>query len=239
MQRPSRGRGYPFQTDPERIMTSTPPLQPSNNHKWLTIFLAVSGWMTALGLGLLDLPERINKFYKELPQAAENTGIWPPIDKRFAGAWKMVPQCTTDPYEVGDLDNPDEKPEPKSHGLDLELTFRGQVVNGEIMTDELAKNYVTPEVAMVGRAVGPTAHMRVVDWMNGKAITVAWVDVSRVGDNCLDFTATTDGMKYFPMHASLARQSDEDYKRIPRRYEMLERVIQKVSAKQRANTASK
>lgn len=220
-------------------MTSTPPPQPASNRSWLTIFLAVSGWMTALGLGLLDLPEKINKFYKELPQAAENTGIWPPIDKRFAGAWKMVTQCKNDPFEVGDLDDPDGKPEPKSHGLDLELTFEGQVVNGEIMTDKLAKNYVTPEVAMIGHAVGPTAHMRVVDWRDGKAITVAWIDVSRVGDNCLDFTATTDRMNYFPKHASLARQTDDEYKSIPRRHEMLERVMRKVLADQRTNAASK
>lgn len=220
-------------------MTNTPTPRRSSNRNWLTIFLAVSGWMTAFGLGLLDLPEKINKFYKELPQAAENTGIWPPIDKRFAGAWKMVPQCKNDPFEVGDQDNPDKKPEPKSHGLDLELTFEGQVVNGEIMTDKLAKNYVTPEVVMIGHAVGPTAHMRVVDWMDGKAITVAWIDVSRVGDNCLDFTATTDGMNYFPKHASLARQSDDEYKSIPRRHEMLERVMQRVLAEQRANAASK
>ena len=107
------------------------------------------------------------------------------------------------------------------------------------MTDELAKNYVTPEVAMVGHAVGPTAHMRVVDWRDGKAITVAWINVSRVGDNCLDFTATADGMDYFPKHASLARQSDDDYKSIPRRYEMLERVMQKVLTEQRAKAANK
>lgn len=195
--------------------------------------------MTAFGLGLLDLPEKINKFYKELPQAAENTGIWPPIDKRFAGAWKMVAQCKSDPIEVGDLDNPDEKPGVKSHGLDLELTFDGQVVNGEIMTDELAKNYVTPEVAMVGHAVGPTAHLRVVDWKDAKAITVAWIDVSRVDDNCLDFTATMDGMNYFPKHASLTRQSDEEYKSIPRRHEMLEQVMEKAIAEQRAKAASK
>jgi hypothetical protein len=192
--------------------------------------------MTAFGLGLLDLPEKINKFYKELPHAAENTGIWTPIDKRFAGAWKMVPQCKNDPFEVGDLDNPDEKPGPKSHGLDLELTFEGQVVNGEIMTDELAKNYVAPEVAMIGHAVGPTAHMRVVDWVDGKAITVAWIDVSRVSDNCLDFAATTDGMNYFPKQASLARQSDDEYKSIPRRHEMLEQVMQKVLAEQKAKS---
>lgn len=219
-------------------MTSTPSPQPSRNRNWLTIVLAVSGWMTAFGLGLLDLPEKINKFYKELPEAKENTGIWPPIDKRFAGAWKMVAQCKNDPFEVGDLDNSDEKLEPEGHGLDLELTFEGQVVSGEIMTDKLAKDYVTPEVAMVGHAVGPTAHMRVVDWIDGKAITVAWVDVSRVGENCLEFRATTDGMNYFPKHASLARQSDDEYKSIPRRHEMLERVMKKGIAEQRVNAAS-
>lgn len=149
----------------------------------------------------------------------------------------MVPQCKSDPFEVGDLDDPDEKPEPKSHGLDLELTFDGQVVNGDIMTDKLATSYVTPEVAIVGHAVGPTAHMRVVDWIDGKAITVAWIDVSRAGDNCLDFMATTDGMNYFPKHASLARQSDEEYKSIPRRHEMLDQVIQKVLAEQKYKAA--
>lgn len=213
--------------------------QPSRSRNWFTIFLAVSGWMAAFGLGLLDLPKKINEFYKELPQAAENIGIWPPIDKRFAGAWKMVPQCKNDPFEVGDLDNPDDKPVPQSHGLDMELTFDGQVVSGEIMTDKLAKNYVAPEVAMVGHAVGPTAHMRVVDWIDGKANTVAWIDVSRVGENCLEFRSTTDEMNYFPKHASLARQSDGDYKRIPRRPELLERVLQKVLAEQRAKGASK
>lgn len=195
--------------------------------------------MTAFGLGLLDLPAKINKFYKELPQAAENTGIWPPIDKRFDGAWKMVPQCKNDPFEVGDLYNPDEKLEPKSHGLDLELAFEGHVVSGEIKSDGLAKNYITPVVPMVGHAAGSTAHLRVVDWRDGKAITVARINVSRVGDDCLDFTATANGMNYFPKHASLARQSDEEYKSIPLRYEMLERVLQKVLTEQRVKATSK
>jgi hypothetical protein len=43
-------------------------------------------------------------------------------------------------------------------------------------------------------------------------------------------------MNYFPKQASLARQSDDEYKSIPRRHEMLEQVMQKVLAEQKAKS---
>ena len=190
--------------------------------KWSSIGLAVSGWAAALFMGLLNLPAAINSFAKELPSAAETTGIWVPIDKRFGGAWGMVPDCQVDPFKVGDLT---ESPPPPGHGLDLILTFDGDEVSGEIISEGLRKRYVFPEVEMVGRASGPTAELRVFDWVDAKPVTLAKIDVTRVGNNCLKFNTKGQAADFFPANAFLARESSQEYKHIPRDSQMLGDVV--------------
>ena len=114
-------------------MSETSGNKRTSKRGWFTIAFAASGWITAAFLGILDLPDKINKFHKELPEAVEVTGIWPSIDKRFGGAWQMVQKCNDDPFEVGNLD--DDQAKPVGHGLDLTLEFEGKQVNGEIMSE--------------------------------------------------------------------------------------------------------
>ena len=190
--------------------------------KWSSIGLAVSGWAAALFMGLLNLPAAINSFAKELPSAAETTGLWVPIDKRFGGAWGMVPDCQVDPFEVGDLT--ESSPQP-GHGLDLILRFDRDQVSGEIISEGLRKRYVFPEVEMVGRASGPTAELRVFDWVDAKPVTLAKIDVTRVGNNCLKFTTKGQAADFFPANAFLARESSQEYKDIPRDSQMLNDVM--------------
>lgn len=200
---------------------------PVRKSEWFRSSVAISGWVAAALMGLLNLPGAINSFKKELPEAAETTGLSRPIDKRFAGAWAKVPNCAVDPFEVGDLT---EEAASESSGLDFRLGFEGSRVSGEIMSDALMRGYITPEVAMVGRASGATARMRVVDWIGGKATTLAEIEITRVGDDCLKF-ATIGESTWFPSTAFLTRQSEEAYQAIPRESELMNNIMRKISKK--------
>lgn len=196
--------------------------------EWFRTAVAISGWVAAAFMGLLNLPAAINDFKRELPAAAEATGLSTPLDKRFRGAWGKVASCKVDPFQVGDLT--EEEP-PKKAELDFTLEFEGDLVSGQIISDGLARNYVYPEVTMVGQASGATAYMRVFDWMGGKATTLADIEITRVEDDCLKFRTVQESTNLFPDTALLKRQSTKAYESIPRESEMMKRVINKISRK--------
>lgn len=204
--------------------------------EWFGTGVAVSGWVAALLMGLLNLPAAINSFNKELPSAAETTGLWVPIDKRFNGAWGMVSNCKVDPFEVGDLT---ESAPPTGHGLDLTLKFDGDQVSGEIISDGLRTGYIFPEVEMVGRASGSTADLRVFDWIDAKATTLAIINITRVGSNCLKFTTIRQNTDLLPATAFMARESNQEYKGIPRDSQLIKDVIKGLSNKTDKPAAAK
>jgi hypothetical protein len=193
--------------------------------EWFRTGVAVSGWVAALLMGILDLPAAINDFRREWPAAAEATGLSTPLDKRFRGAWGRVPTCEVDAFEVGDLT--EEEPTKKAD-LDLTLEFEGDAVSGEIISDGLMRHYVFPEVTMVGQVSGATAHMRVFDWIGGKATTLAEIEIVRVGNDCLEFKAVGESTTLFPERAFLGRQSAAAYNSIPRESEMMKRVLNRL-----------
>jgi hypothetical protein len=196
--------------------------EPVDKRNWVRTAVAVSGWVAAVFMGLLNLPAAINSFKKELPTAAESTGVWAPIDKRFDGAWAKVPECQTNPYEIGDISG---EPLPGGNDLDFKLKFEGARVNGEIISDQLRKGYVTAEVEMIGETSGSTAKMRVFDWIDGKATTLANADITRVGDNCLKFETVGPRTNWFPQSALMTRETIEDYDKLSRKGELIDKVI--------------
>lgn len=197
----------------------------ARKREWFRTGVAISGWVAALLMGLLDLPAAINDFRRELPAAVEATGLSTPLDKRFRGAWGRVPTCEVDAFEVGDLT---EEGPAKKADLDLTLEFEGEAVTGEIISDGLMKHYVFPEVTMVGQVSGGTAHMRVFDWIGGKATTLAEIEITRAGNDCLKFKTVGETNNLFPATAFLGRQSAEAYNSIPRESEMMKRVLNRL-----------
>jgi hypothetical protein len=115
--------------------------------------------------------------------------------------------------------------------LDLTLKFDGDQVSGEVISDGLRKGYVFPEVEMIGRASGATAEMRVFDWINAKASTLATIQITCVSSNCLKFTTINQNTNLFPATALMARESNQEYEDILRNSQLINGLIKRFSDK--------
>lgn len=195
---------------------------------------AISGWLVAVFMGLLNLPAQINSFRKELPEAAEGMGVWAPVDSRFNGDWSLVKTCKADPFDVGDLDpvslasSPSENtPTPGGSGLDFTLRFDGDAVHGEIMSKGLNEHFAWPEATITGTVYRSKSRIRVIDWIDSKPVTLANVDLSRTADGCLQFKVVDQRGNFFPETALLARQGKNHYQSLPRSGGLIERVMKK------------
>jgi len=202
------------------------------------IVLTASGWIAALLLGLLDLPSKINSFRKELPSAAEATGIWVPIDQRFEGAWGRATTCNDDPYHVGDLTDGADQAASIGHGLDLTLKFNGSNVSGEILSEGLRQHFIFPEVEIVGRASGSTARVRIFDWIDAKPVTLAMADLTRIGTNCLKFSLVGEKTAIFPDTALLVRQADAEYRAISRESSFSRKLLERAAHRAKRSAAN-
>ncbi len=177
---------------------------------------AISGWIAALFMGLLNLPAQINSFRKELPAAAEGVGLWAPVDSKSNGNWSLVKTCKGDPFEVGDLDDGPAKSTLKGSGLDLALQVDGDAIHGEVMSKGLQKNFAWPEATIVGAVYRSKSRIRVLDWIGGKPVTLANVDLSRTAKGCLEFRVIDQSGEFFPQTALLKREGMDYYKSLPR-----------------------
>lgn len=203
--------------------------QLSLGNKWVVRLITASGWIAAGLMGFLNLPAAINSFNKELPSAAESTGVWKPIDSRFSGAWTKAENCNIDFFEVGNLSEESDT----KHSLDMMLKLDGNSASGQIISNGLRENHFYPEVEMVGEVQGSNVRMRVVDWIDGKPQTLAIISISRVNMNCLEFKTLSQASDFFPKAAWMSRETTSEFQGISRGGGRGEKLIEQ--AVKRAN----
>ncbi|SLK10504.1 hypothetical protein [Novosphingobium mathurense] len=205
---------------------------------WLTVSIAVSGWVVAGMQMLLNLPAQLNSAMKEGPIAAESLGVYLPVDKRLNGDWALVEKCEVDPFEVGELTDGNSEADTRGSGLDLTVEFSPDGVTGEILSGGLSDRAPYPEAFMKGIAAGESARLRVFDWREGKAVTYANVTLGRRNDGCLDFQVVNQSEEFFPQHALLMRRSNGYFDSLPRNGGIIKGLIEK-SHKNKSNERRK
>ena len=51
------------------------------------LIIAISGWLAALFMGVLDLPSKVNSFFAETPKAYESVLNWWNLNTKITGTW--------------------------------------------------------------------------------------------------------------------------------------------------------
>jgi len=170
---------------------------------WLKVGLGVGGWVTALLVGVLDLPAKINSFTNEGPQASQTIGDALYLDKRLTGAWSSAPEDDvlakdTDPA----LDAMPEAP------VDVEMRVYHGDVEGSIYANGLEKRYIYSQVQLEGHARGKRVLATAWDVVGGKKVILATIELElteRSGDPVLIFKVIQQFTSYFPKKAILWR----------------------------------
>lgn len=177
---------------------------PAKNHafRWITPIVAVSGWLAALFIGLLDLPAKINSFAKEQPQATERVANWLLLDKALTGSWtSSQPEGEVIAKHIdAALDALEGAP------VHLQMTvYRGRV-EGTISSGGLGKLYPFSLVELEGRSRAGHIEGTAWDVVNGEKVALGGFTLTpaeRNGEPVLLFDIVRQSAKFFPSKAIL------------------------------------
>jgi hypothetical protein len=170
---------------------------------WAGRGFAISGWMVAVFLGFLELPEKINKFFEQAPTAMKNVGDAFNRDTRFTGTWTSDWETDiTAPLEY--LDKSRFEGEPVVLRIDA---YAGKVT-GEINSAGLGKRWVFSRLILDGIITGGVMHGVVVDIVDRKPMALARFDLTpAVGAEGpeLRLSAVEQPVPFLPMEAHFRR----------------------------------
>lgn len=173
---------------------------PSRVPHWFKIAFAVLGWVVAAFLGLLDLPGKVNAFFKEYPKATENVATWWNLNKNFTGTW-------TSDIE-GDIASTDE--DRRLQGGDrgpvvIKMRVYGGFADGEIYSEGLKNSYVASRIFLKGETDG-SDHLDafMYDYIGGEPKNLALLRFA-YANGFIQFKTVKQGGPFLPEEAKLHR----------------------------------
>lgn len=172
--------------------------------RWVSFGLAGSGWIAALLLGLLELPAKINSFYKERDEASQHLADAAFLNEELSGSWM------TGQPEGKVIAIPAAADEVMQEGAPIHLSmrvYRG-AVEGVIVSEGLRKRHIFSMAELEGKEDGGAVGGVAWDVISGKRVNLATflLTPSEVaGEPVLRFKVVQQGMRYFPETAILRR----------------------------------
>jgi hypothetical protein len=167
------------------------------NSSFWTIAIALSGWIAALFLGILDLPAKINSFFKELPTASENVASWWNLNKHLTGTWTSDIEGNVDATEA------DWKKATAPGGpVSMRLRVYGGKVEGEIYSKGLEEKYIYSVAMIEGVESGGEVQAIAYDFVGGKKTAIATLRIKRSA-NGLEMKTVEQPIQFFPDEALL------------------------------------
>lgn len=176
-----------------------------NNRR--TILIAASGWVTALFVGLLNLPSEFLSFHHDAPVVAKMAKDWWMTDSGYSGTW-IVYDDSMDSSQLRITAPPEES------ALIPNLTVYGGKVDGEIASDGLKNGYVFSPIMVTGARRPNGLELYAFDFVGGDALslaTIRLVEPKREGSrDTVEFEVIQQVQKLFPEHAKLVRVEQMD-----------------------------
>jgi hypothetical protein len=160
-----------------------------NSSGW-TIAIALSGWLAALFVGVLDLPQKVHSFFENAPKAKEDVVTWWNLNTDFTGSWT----------NEGDVTKPADKP------VALEMRVYGGRIDGEIWSDGLS-DMPHPVLLLGGNISQGGLDAYAFDFINGKEAIFATFRITKNGDRLI-LKTLQQGPPFFSKEAELFRSPD-------------------------------
>ena len=166
---------------------------------WINRLVLASGWIFAALTYTLDVPEKINSFYKEAPTARRHLLDSVMLNEDYTGIW------TSENDSIDDSDH-----NPAMEALDggpvhLQMSVYGGNLSGEIVTGGLGKYAAFSRVQISGREVDGHLEGVVFDYVGGHPNPMAEVRIDkRVGDS-LSLNVIRQYEAFLPLKAVLLR----------------------------------
>lgn len=152
--------------------------------------LLVSGWIAALFIGILDLPQKVHSFFETLPAAKSDVATWWNLNVDFSGAWT----------NEGDVTATIAMP------MALSMRVYGGKIDGEIWSDGLS-NTIHPVILLGGDLRGGELHAYAFDYIGGKEMVYATFKIKKSGDK-LVLETLAQPIEFFPKQAELFANPD-------------------------------
>jgi hypothetical protein len=175
---------------------------------WWKIFILVSGWIAALFVGILDLPQKIHSFFENYPKATVDVATWWNLNTDFTGAWTnegdVITAATVEP-------------------LALEMNVYGGRVDGEIWSGEL-RNTIHPVILLGGTVSQDGLDAYAFDIIEGKEVIFARFKITKKDDSLI-LTTIDQPIRFFPKETQLFSNPDalKDKQRI--NFELIQKLL--------------
>lgn len=158
---------------------------------FLKAFLLVSGWLAALFVGILDLPQKIHSFFETLPAAKADVATWWNLNSEFTGSWTNEGDITS---------TSDAMP------VALKMRVYGGKVDGEIWSIGLSDT-IHPTILLGGDLHHGKLDAYAFDFIGGKEVVYATFNIEKKGDN-LFLKTLEQPVQLFPKEAVLFTNPD-------------------------------
>ena len=152
--------------------------------------LLVSGWIAALFIGVLELPQKVHSFFETLPAARSDVATWWNLNVEFTGAWT----------NEGDIISTIAMP------MALSTRVYSKKIDGEIWSDGLS-NSIHPVILLGGELRGGELQAYAFDYIEGKETVYATFKIKKMGDR-LVLETLEQPVEFFPKQAELFANSD-------------------------------